>query len=79
MEDKIINSLFGSKLKARILKLFLHNPDSSFNLANVSEKIKMPKNSIKKEITSLCQLGILKRINEKQSQKKNKPRSRISK
>ena len=69
MEDKIINLLFGSNLKARILKLFLHNPDSSFNLANVSEKIKMPKNSIKKEITYLCRLGIIKKINEKKPKK----------
>ncbi len=70
MEDKIINSLFGSKLKARILKLFLHNPDSFFNLKNVSEKIKMPESYTRKEIISLCRLGIIKKSKTNEKGKK---------
>lgn len=60
MNDKIIDSLFGSKTKARLLKLFLHNPELSFNLEQLSVKSKLAKSAIKKEIRLLRQLGLIK-------------------
>ncbi len=72
MNDKIIDSLFGSKTKARLLKLFLHNPELSFNLEQLSGKTKLPKSAIKKEMRLLQQLGLIKTTHDQKNNKKKK-------
>lgn len=69
MNDKIIDSLFGSKTKARLLKLFLHNPELSFNLEQLSGKTKLAKSTIKKETRLLQQLGLIKTTYDRKKKK----------
>ncbi len=70
MNDKIIDSLFGSKTKARLLKLFLHNPELSFGLDEISAKTKLPRNIVKKELAGLLNLKIIRTIHRHDRKKK---------
>ncbi len=72
MNDKIIDSLFGSKTKARLLKLFLHNPELSFNLDQLSGKTKLASSAIKKELAGLLNLKIIKTVQRHDRKKNNK-------
>ncbi len=70
MNDKIIDSLFGSKTRARLLKLFLHNPELSFDLEQLSVKTKLAKSAIKKELAGLLNLKIIKTVHHHDRKKK---------
>ncbi len=68
--DKIIDSLFGSKTRARLLKIFLHNPALSLCLDDISAKTKLPKNNVKKELAALLNLKIIKTVHRHDRKKK---------
>ena len=72
--DKIINELFGSKTKARVLKLFLHNPHLALSLQEISARIGAKKQEVKKSLASLIKLNIITSFkrNDKNQNKKTK-------
>ncbi|MBI3627569.1 MAG: hypothetical protein HY220_02370 [Candidatus Sungbacteria bacterium] len=58
--ELVLEKLFESKAKVRILRLFLRNPASHFSLDQVSRLVGLKEEETAKEISKFLQLGILK-------------------
>lgn len=56
----ILEKLFGSAAKVKIIKLFLFNPDSAFDCSATAERAKVSKGVARKEIDNLEKIGFLK-------------------
>lgn len=55
----MLEKLFGSKTRVKILKIFLLNPDKKFYLRQLSRDLKLQVNSIRRELVSLEEFGLL--------------------
>lgn len=53
--------LFGSETKVKILRLFLFNQDLSFDIEEVSERVKENTSKVRKEINNLEKISFLKK------------------
>lgn len=53
--------IFGSEAKVKILRLFLFNQESYFDLDNVSERVKENITKVRKEINNLEKISFLKK------------------
>jgi len=56
----ILSILFGSEARVRIMRLFLFNPEITFDVDTVSEKSKVDKNVVKKEVIILEKAKLIK-------------------
>ena len=56
----ILEKLFGSAAKVKIIKLFLFNPDDAFDVAQTAERSKVSIGVARKEISDLEKIGFLK-------------------
>ncbi len=56
----VLTTLFGSKEKARIMRFFILNPGSKFTLKDVREKTRLEADRVRKAVTMLTKLGLLK-------------------
>jgi hypothetical protein len=56
----ILETLFGSGAKVKLIKLFLMNPEASFDSAHASERTKVSIGVARKEIYNLEKIGFLK-------------------
>jgi len=54
-----IEQLFGSKTRARLLGLFLENPEQSFFVRELTRKIDAQLNSVRRELQNLIELGLV--------------------
>jgi len=54
-----IEQLFGSKTRARLLGLFLENPEESFFVRELTRKINAQLNSVRRELQNLIELGLV--------------------
>jgi predicted transcriptional regulator len=54
-----IEQLFGSKTRARLLGLFLENPEQSFFVRELTRKIDAQLNSVRRELQNLVELGLV--------------------
>lgn len=61
-----LESLFGSKARVQLLKIFFEHPDKMFYLRELARKTKLHFNSIRREVLNLQKIGLLK-ICEKDS------------
>lgn len=52
--------LFGSENKVKIMRLFLFNPDKVFSIKDIAERIKAKSFKVRKEITVLEHMGLIK-------------------
>jgi hypothetical protein len=55
----MLEKLFGSKTRVKVLKIFLLNPDKKFYLRQLSRDLKLQVNSIRRELVSLEEFGLL--------------------
>ena len=55
-----IEKLFGSKTRAKLLKLFFENPDKSFYVREMTRVIDEQINSVRRELSNLESIGIIK-------------------
>lgn len=55
-----IDKLFGSKTRAKLLRLFFENPDKSFYVREITRVIEEQINSVRRELTNLESIGIIK-------------------
>ncbi|MBQ6593903.1 transcriptional regulator [Candidatus Saccharibacteria bacterium] len=55
-----IEKLFGSKTRAKLLKLFFENPDKSFYVREMTRVIDEQINSVRRELLNLESIGIIK-------------------
>lgn len=57
---EILEKLFDSKTRARILKFFLNNPEGVFQTKEIVNKVKVKSPSVQKELKKLKEIGFLK-------------------
>lgn len=55
----MLEKLFGSRARVKVLKIFLLNPDKKFYLRQLSRDLKLQVNSIRRELVSLEEFGLL--------------------
>lgn len=56
----MIEQLFGSKTRVKLLQLFLANPGRSFYVRELTRKIDEQINSVRRELSNLMGIGIIK-------------------
>lgn len=56
----MIEQLFGSKTRVKLLQLFLANPGRSFYVREITRKIDEQINSVRRELANLMGIGIIK-------------------
>ncbi len=66
MSKEILEQLFDSLVKVRLLKLFLRNPNSAFELSEIAKKIKSDLSICRRQINKLESINFINgRIKEK--------------
>lgn len=55
----MIEQLFGSKTRVKLLQLFLSNPNRSFYVREITRKIDEQINSVRRELANLLSIGII--------------------
>lgn len=55
----MIEQLFGSKTRVKLLQLFLANPNRSFYVREITRKIEEQINSVRRELANLLSIGII--------------------
>lgn len=62
--EQSINALFGSKTRAKLLNLFFNKPDEKFYVREISRIIDEQVNSVRRELTNLEGVGVVKSSTE---------------
>jgi DNA-binding transcriptional ArsR family regulator len=57
-----IEQIFGSKTRARLLSLFVHNPDQAYFVREISRKVGAQLNSVRRELKNLLGAGIVREV-----------------
>lgn len=55
----MIEQLFGSKTRVKLLRLFFSNPNRSFYVREITRKIEEQINSVRRELANLLSIGII--------------------
>jgi predicted transcriptional regulator len=56
----MIESLFGSKTRVKLLQLFLNNPNEAYYVREITRRIDEQINSVRRELKNLISVGIVK-------------------
>ena len=67
----MLEQLFGSRTRVKILNLFLLNPKEKFYIRQLSRKLKLQLNSVSRELENLEQFGILTSCFKNDEENKN--------
>src|SRR5205085_11419157 len=59
----MIEQLFGSKTRVKLLQLFYSNPNRSFYVREITRKIDEQINSVRRELANLLSMGLIKSDN----------------
>lgn len=57
----MIDSLFGSKTRVKLLGLFMNNPERSFYVREITRNINEQINSVRRELANLVEIGVVTR------------------
>lgn len=60
-----LGKLFGSEEKVKIMKLFLFNPDSSFSLSQIKDRIKTESKKVRRELGAIEKMSLIKKRMQK--------------
>jgi len=55
----VIEALFGSKTRVKLLHLFLNNPDKSFYVREITRTIEEQINSVRRELSNMLKVGLI--------------------
>ncbi len=55
----MVDQLFGSKTRVKLLKLFFSNPNRSFYVREITRKVEEQINSVRRELANLLNLGLI--------------------
>ncbi len=66
----MLEQLFGSKIRVRLLQLFLANPEKKYYIREITRLLDSQINSIRREVENLASFGILKEVSGKDIKKK---------
>jgi predicted transcriptional regulator len=58
----MLEHLFGSKTRVKLLRIFLGNPSQPYYLRELARKLGMQLNSIRREVDNLEKIGIIKSL-----------------
>ncbi len=53
--------LFGTPARLKLLRLFMFNEDLAFTLAEATARVRVPKDTVRKELTLLTASGVIKK------------------
>ncbi len=59
----MIDALFGSKTRVKLLHLFLNNPNRAFYVREITRKIDEQINSVRRELANMLSIGIVQSDN----------------
>jgi len=59
MSKHILDKLFGSRIRVKILKFMFRNCSGVFNAYELAKKIQEPLDQTRKELTFLSKLGLI--------------------
>ena len=65
--------LFGGEIKVKLLRLFVFNENLALETNLIAERIKAPVSKVRRELTNLEKLGLIRAKNIKGKKKRNKP------
>jgi predicted transcriptional regulator with HTH domain len=57
--NEVIEQLFGSKTRVKLLQLFYSNPNRAFYVREITRKIDEQINSVRRELSNLLSIGII--------------------
>jgi len=57
---EVLETMFGSKSRARMMRFFILNPGKYFDRATVAEKIQLPRQKLRKDFSALQKIGLIK-------------------
>lgn len=57
---EVLETLFGSKSRARVMRFFVLNPGRRFDTGEISEKIHIPRQKLRTDITALERIDLIK-------------------
>lgn len=60
-----VEQLFGSKTRARMLALFLENPDRAYYVRELTRRIDAQLNSVRRELKNLVEVGVVLEVEGK--------------
>lgn len=80
----MLEQIFGSKTRVKLLQLFLNNPYQPYYLRQLARKLKTQLNSVRREVNNLEKLGIIKSVKvlssgEEEKKKRRKKRKQGAK
>lgn len=55
----MLNQLFGSEPRAKIINLLLLHPDQKYELSELVSNLKLPANSVRRELDNLLDFGLI--------------------
>ncbi len=58
---KTLEKLFGSLAKVKLMRMFLFNPDSAFDLHTIADRSKVPTRQTRTELNRLSEMGLVKK------------------
>jgi hypothetical protein len=62
---EILSKLFGSNVRVKIMRLFILNTDTVFDIKMLASKARVPKTSLRKDLNVLVSIGFVKRKSSK--------------
>ena len=65
MQEHILEKLFESPAKTRLLKLFLRNRENSFDMAEIRERTQLDHKAIRRNVLLLKDIGLVKATTRK--------------
>ncbi|MBU1032759.1 MAG: hypothetical protein ABII13_02635 [Patescibacteria group bacterium] len=66
----MLEHLFGSKTRVKLLTLFLHNPDSLFFVRELTRLIDTQINAVRRELENLVELGLINEADKESTEDK---------
>lgn len=64
-----LSKLFGNEAKVKIMRLFLFNEDTAFDVAEISDRVKADISRVRKEVNLLEKIGLIRKKANKNSKK----------
>ena len=65
-----LSKLFGSEAKVKIMRLFLFNPETIFDISDISDRVKVEAPRVRKEVNQLEKIDLVKaRISHRNGKK----------
>ena len=59
-----LSKLFGSDTKVKIMRLFLFNPETVFDLKDITRRTKAESSKVRKEILNIEKTGLVKKVSK---------------